>query len=257
MCYNSFNMIDRKEVLDDMRAIFIKMSKKSAYKCLKAILCISTAIGIIGSLLIFADPTDTDEPELTTEVLSGEAVTSDTTFSVVTTETTLPQTDEPPVPTTTEIEVTAPITTVEKEVTTTVTTTTTIITTEPVPVTTVTVTTEETTTAAPSKEPSLIVGPSKVDDDIKFSTGDAYTVATTLESVTSPSTDNKATTTDKSTGDNKKPTITSVSNSTEGNETDERVVDSRAKNSLKTLSVISAAAAIIAAVAMVLIKIFG
>lgn len=235
------------------------MAKKSAFKYLKVILCVSASISIIGNLLIFADPTDTDEPndtETTSELTTPESVTSDTVFSVVTTEVTAPQTDEPPaVVTTVETKITTVVTTTEKEVTTDVTTK--VTTTEPTPVTTMTETTKETTTEAPSKEPSLIVGPSKIDDEIKFSTGDAYTVATTLESVASPSTDNKATTTDRSEGDNKKPTTAPTSNGIEDNEANENIVDSEAKDSLKKLSVISAAAALIAAVAMVLIKIFG
>lgn len=257
MCYNNIDMNDRKEAQVRDRATLTKMTKNSAFKFIKATLCVSVSISIIGSLLIFADPTDTDEPsdtEMTSELTTPESVTSDAVFSVVTTEATLPQTDEPPaVVTTVETNITTAVTTTEKEVTTDVTTN--VTTTEPTPVTTVTETTKETTTEAPSREPSLIVGPSKVDDEIKFSTGDAYTVATTTQKASSPSTDNKSTTVKDTAGGNT-PTVTTRAPERSG-DTNETEVDEGAKASLKKLTVISAAAAIVAAAAMALIKIFG
>lgn len=223
---------------------------------LSAIAMTVSCILLLGSLLISAEPTD--DPG-TTDATSTEVTPVESTLAPITT-----VTSEVPTQTTAPVETSDPTITTDVAA---VTTKEPIVTTEAPIVTTTTekpiqttapVTTEETTTEAPSRDPSIIVGPSRVDDPIKFSTGDAYTTTTADQKLptTSPIGE-PITTTDKSGGGNSAVNTTAP---TQKSDTpgDVSVEDkTEAKKSLKSLTIISALAAVISCAALVVFKIFG
>lgn len=211
---------------------------------------------LLGSLLIFADPTD---EQGTTDATATDTIPAETTLAPITavtsevpTQTTVPAETIDPTVTTEVVAVTTkePTVTTEAPIVTTTTK-------KPIQ-TTASVTTKETTTEPPSRDPSIIVGPSRVDDPIKFSTGDAYTTtnADQKQPTTSPI-GGPIITTDKNGREDPSAGTTAPTDSgdTQGKVPAEDKTE--AKNSLKSLAVISAVAAVISCAALVIFKIFG
>lgn len=221
---------------------------------LSAIAMTVSCVLLLGSLMILAEPTD--EPG-TTEATSTDTIPAETTLAPITevtselpTQTTAPvMTNEPTV--TTEV---AAVTTNEPTVTTEVP----IVTTKEPVQTTAPATTKRTTAEPPSHDPWIIVGPSRVDDPIKFSTGDAYTTTTAdkKQPTTSPIGGPIITTDKKGEGNsNVNTTAAAKSDDTQGNVSAANKTE--AKKSLKSLAIISAVAAVISCAALVIFKIFG
>ncbi len=219
-----------------------------------------SCILLLGSLLIFAEPTDESG---TTDATSTEASPAETTLapietaspeitSEVPTQTTVPVGTNDPTVTTEAAAVTTkePIVTTEAPIVSTMTK-------EPMQ-TTVPATTNEMTTEPPSRDPSIIVGPPRADDPIKFSTGDAYTTTTADQKLPTTSPIGGAIiTTDKNGEGN--PTISTTARTESGDTQGKAPVEDKteAKNSLKRLTIISAVAAVISCAALVIFKIFG
>lgn len=225
---------------------------------LSAIAMAVSCVLLLGSLLIFAEPTD--EPD-TADATSTEANPAETTLAPIATAS--PEiTSEVPAQTTVPVETNDPTVTTEAAAVTTkdpiVTTEAPTVTTKEPMQTTVPATTNEITTEPPSRDPSIIVGPSRVDDPIKFSTGDAYTTTTADQKLptTSPI-GGSIITTDKKGGGN--PTISTTAPTESGDTQGKAPVEDKAeaKNSLKRLTIISAVAAVISCAALVIFKIFG